>query len=69
MSHTIFMERGRNKSWVPITFGIAVLVAGSYMFYSMFRIDVGTGQLAVLIYKAGHDQTNDMEIAPGDISA
>ncbi|MFN0198991.1 MAG: SPFH domain-containing protein [Planctomycetaceae bacterium] len=67
MSHTIFLERNRGKSWVAMTLGIVVLIVVTYMFYSMFRIDVGTGQIAVLIYKAGSDLKNDMEIAPGSI--
>lgn len=36
-----------------------------WLVYSMFRIDVGTGQMAVLIHKVGKDIVNDDEVAPG----
>ncbi|MEX1231566.1 MAG: SPFH domain-containing protein [Planctomycetaceae bacterium] len=67
MSHTIFLERRpKGKSWIPVTLGLVMLFAGSYMVYKMFRIDVGTGEIAVLISKAGKDLANDMEIAPSE---
>ncbi len=44
---------------------MALAVAAAWFVYSLFRIDVGTGQLAVLIHKTGSEIQNDNEIAPG----
>lgn len=45
-------------------FGMLLPLFG-WLVYSMFRIDVGTGQMAVLIHKVGKDIVNDDEVAPG----
>ncbi len=44
---------------------VALGVAG-YFGYTMFRIEVGTGEMAILMHKTGLDLSNDMEIAPSE---
>ena len=44
--------------------GVVGLVISGFVAYSNCRIDVGTGQMAVLIRKSGLDVTNADEIAP-----
>jgi regulator of protease activity HflC (stomatin/prohibitin superfamily) len=41
-----------------------IAVVGSFVVYSMFRIEVPTGYMAILTHKTGKDLTNDEEIAP-----
>lgn len=38
-------------------------VALSWMVYSSFRIDVGSGEIAILTHKVGKDLTNGQEVA------
>ena len=47
-----------------ILFACVLLAVFGWMVYSMFRIDVGTGEMAVLIHKTGKDLNNDDEVAP-----
>lgn len=49
---------------VMLLSGIAV--AFSWMIYSSFRIDVGSGEIAVLTHKVGSDLTNGQEVAPDE---
>ncbi|MEJ7590050.1 MAG: SPFH domain-containing protein [Planctomycetaceae bacterium] len=42
------------------------VVALSWMVYSSFRIDVGSGEIAVLTHKVGNDLTNGQEVAPDE---
>ena len=42
------------------------VVAFSWMVYSSFRIDVGSGEIAVLTHKVGNDLTNGQEVAPDE---
>ncbi len=44
--------------------GAVALVVGGVIVYRLFRIDVPTGKIAVLIHKVGKDLKNDDEIAP-----
>ncbi|RLT07067.1 MAG: band 7 protein [Planctomycetota bacterium] len=41
-------------------------VALSWMVYSSFRIDVGSGEIAILTHKVGNDLTNGQEVAPDE---
>ncbi|MCA9011157.1 MAG: hypothetical protein KDB01_15510 [Planctomycetaceae bacterium] len=43
-----------------------IVVAFSWMIYSSFRIDVGSGEIAVLTHKVGVDLTNGQEVAPDE---
>ncbi|QDU37028.1 SPFH domain / Band 7 family protein [Maioricimonas rarisocia] len=63
-----FPQRGRGsqgglKSGVGLFFVCLVVIFGSWMTYSMFRIDVGTGEMAILVHKVGKDLGNDDELA------
>lgn len=49
---------------VMLLSGIAV--AFSWMIYSSFRIDVGSGEIAVLTHKVGVDLINGQEVAPDE---
>lgn len=49
---------------VMLLSGVAVAV--SWMIYSSFRIDVGSGEIAVLTHKVGSDLRNGQEVAPDD---
>ena len=48
-----------------IVVGIGLAVALGWLTYTMFRIDVGTGEMAILIKKTGKDIANGDEVAPG----
>lgn len=53
---------------LKVMFLVFVVVMGfvaTAAVYSCFRIDVGTGEIAVLIRKTGKDLTNGEEVAPG----
>ena len=41
-------------------------VAFSWLVYSSFRIDVGSGEIAILTHKVGKDLTNGQEVAPDE---
>lgn len=49
---------------VMLLSGVAVAVV--WMIYSSFRIDVGSGEIAVLTHKVGLDLTNGQEVAPDE---
>ncbi|MEW4531098.1 MAG: SPFH domain-containing protein [Maioricimonas sp. JB045] len=55
---------GGLTSGVGLFFLCLFVIFGSWMTYSMFRIDVGTGEMAILIHKVGKDLDNDDEMAP-----
>lgn len=58
-------RRPKRKSKGPsVAFGIGAIVLAMYVLYASFRIDVGTGQMGVLIRKNGLDQNNFDEVAP-----
>ncbi|HID24598.1 MAG TPA: hypothetical protein EYP14_19670 [Planctomycetaceae bacterium] len=44
---------------------MAEAVVLGWLTYTLFRIDVGTGQMAILIRKTGQDFTNGDEVASG----
>ena len=48
-----------------VVVGLLLLAAAVGMVYSSFRIDVGTGEMAILIHKVGTDLANGDEVAPG----
>lgn len=43
---------------------VAMFIAFSWMIYSSFRVDVGEGEMAILIHKVGKDLDNGEEVAP-----
>ena len=49
---------------VMLLSGVAVAV--SWMVYSSFRIDVSSGEIAILTHKVGTDLTNGQEVAPDE---
>ena len=49
-----------------ILFLAFMLVSVSWMIYSSFRIDVGQGEMAILIHKIGKDIPNGDEVAPSE---
>ncbi len=64
-----FLTRGRRSTGagllaVMLLSGFAV--AFIWMVYSSFRIDVGSGEVAVLTHKVGKDLTNGQEVAPDE---
>lgn len=71
MSKNVFYDdqpprRNPNAQWLVSAFvGGVFLVAAGWFVYSQFRIDVGTGEMAVLIKKVGKDIANGDEVAPG----
>lgn len=46
-----------------VVFLLFMLIAVSWMVYSSFRIDVGSGEMAILIHKIGKDLPNGEEVA------
>lgn len=64
-----FLSQGRRNTGagllvVMVLSGFAVAV--SWMVYSSFRIDVGSGEIAILTHKVGKDLTNGQEVAPDE---
>ncbi len=63
-----FPKRGQEPSTAkaaPLTVILLLLLIGmSWMIYSSFRIDVGSGEMAILVRKVGKDLANSDEIAP-----
>jgi len=59
-------ERGRGSGVGAgmVLVGCGLLAAFGWLVYSMFRIDVGTAEVAILIHKTGKDITNGDEVAP-----
>lgn len=45
--------------------GAVFVIAAVWVVYTSFRIDVGTGEMAILIHKTGQDVLNGDELAPG----
>lgn len=68
MSRPIFQDEKRSFGWFSrILTGLAAVVvvwAAVWVAYSMFRIDVGKGEMAILIHKTGKDIPNGDEVAP-----
>jgi len=68
MSHSDFLPKHnsprRGAGWLALVGGGALLALLSWMIYIQFRIDVGTGKVAVLIRKVGIDLENGDEVAP-----
>lgn len=67
MSKDVFLEdEPRSPQWfASIAVGVVLLIVLGWFVYSQFRIDVGTGEMAILIKKTGKDIPNAEEIAPG----
>jgi regulator of protease activity HflC (stomatin/prohibitin superfamily) len=68
-SSGLILGSGRRNSGagllaVMLLSGVAVAV--SWMIYSSFRIDVSSGEIAVLTHKVGTDLSNDQEVAPDE---
>ena len=56
---------GPGPTWLLASFGLLCLVLGSSgVLYNACKIEVGTGEQAVLIRKVGLDLERDMELAP-----
>ncbi len=51
---------------VTVVLFSALAVGVSWAVYSSFRIDVGSGEIAVLVRKTGRDLPNSEEVAPAD---
>lgn len=71
MSDTpMFPKRGQRPAGRSTLPGLITLVfmfiALSWTVYSSFRIDIGEGEMAILIKKVGKDLTNGEEVAPSD---
>jgi hypothetical protein len=65
-----FPKRGQRppgRSTLPgfITL-VFMFIALSWTVYSSFRIDIGEGEMAILIKKVGKDLTNGEEVAPSE---
>lgn len=68
-SSALILGPGRRNSGagllaVMLLSGVAVAV--SWMIYSSFRIDVSSGEIAVLTHKVGTDLNNGQEVAPDE---
>jgi regulator of protease activity HflC (stomatin/prohibitin superfamily) len=65
-----FPKRGQRPSGRSTLPGVVALVftfiALSWTVYSSFRIDVGEGEMGILIKKVGKDLTNGEEVAPSE---
>ena len=68
ISRSPFNQQKRNPGAgllaVMLLTGFAV--AFSWMVYSSFRIDIGSGEIAILTHKVGNDLTNGQEVAPDE---
>ena len=68
ISRSPFNQQTRNPGAgllaVMLLTGFAV--AFSWMVYSSFRIDIGSGEIAILTHKVGNDLTNGQEVAPDE---
>lgn len=52
---------------VPVVLFLLIMLIGvSWMIYSSFRIDVGSGEMAILVQKIGKDLLNADEVAPSE---
>ncbi len=63
-------ERGARRQ-LPMAapafvFLLFMLIIASWMVYSSFRVDVGKGEMGILIHKIGKDLPNGEEVAPSD---
>ena len=64
-----FLTSGRRNAGnglLAIMLLSGVAVAASWMIYSSFRIDVSSGEIAILTHKVGADLTNAEEVAPDE---
>jgi len=65
-----FPKRGQRRPpavAVPVVlFLFLMLIVCSWMIYSSFRIDVGSGEMAILVHKIGKDLSNADEVAPSE---
>ncbi len=63
-----FSQRGQSRrpalAAPVVLFLLFMLCMASWMVYSSFRIDVGTGEMAILVHKVGKDLPNAEEVAP-----
>lgn len=57
-------KKSRIGEVMSLGFLIFVFIIGTWIVYASFRIDVGRGEVAVLIRKTGKDLPNTEEIAP-----
>ena len=68
ISRAPFNQNNRNTGTgllaVMLLSGLAVAL--TWMIYSSFRIDVGSGEIAILTHKTGKDLVNGHEIAPDE---
>lgn len=64
----MFPQRGQSRRpavAVPLFLFLLLMFIGiSWMIYSSFRIDVGEGEMGILIHKIGKDLANGEEVAP-----
>lgn len=60
------MSSGMKYSFSAVVFGIVFLMTFSWFAYTQFRIDVGTGEMAILIRKTGEEMDNNSEIAESE---
>lgn len=71
MSGNVFVDDSRQSRRPPQAAGfvigaIVLLIAAGWFVYDQCRIDVGTGEMAVLIKKTGKDISNSDELAPDE---
>ena len=61
-------QRSRNSGLglLAVTLLSGIAVALIWLVYSSFRIDVGSGEIAILTHKVGSDLTNGQEVAPDE---
>lgn len=67
MSRRSSYDRGLNTvlySTAGTVFLLVALVVGGWMAFNFFRVDVVTGEMAILIKKTGQDLENNQEVAP-----
>lgn len=56
----------KSRSWVvTVAMSSVLLIAAAWFVYAQFRIDVPTGEMAILTAKSGKDIANANEVAPG----
>jgi regulator of protease activity HflC (stomatin/prohibitin superfamily) len=68
LSRSPFNQKNRNPGagFLAVMLLSGVAVALSWMVYSSFRIDVGSGEIAILTQKTGKDLINSQEVAPDE---
>ena len=70
MSYDVFRSDDspmrRAGSWASVIVGVLIFLgAAGWVGYNQFRIEVKTGEMAILIHKRGKPMANSDEIAPG----